>query len=219
LPRTAFIRVLHAVPGAPAVDVYVDGAKVITGAAFKSLSEYLTVPSGKREVKITGTGGTDALATAQISAKRGGYYTAYAFKDADKIALDSLNESSGKELTEKQARVYVLHLASGVANVDVTTPSTRAKDGRASLIKAVPFNKARNKTVDAGATSLQIVSGDKVLKEVPLTIATGGRYSVFVLGTLDATDATAFDVLAVAAGAAAPADLKPLPAPVPAATP
>lgn len=217
LPRTASIRVLHAVPGAPAVDVYIDGTKVLTNAGFKSVSDYLTVPSGKRAVKITATGSTDALATTQITTKKAGFYTAYAFKDGDKIALDSLNESSGAVLKEGKARVYVVHLAAGAPAVDVMTASTRVKSGHATFVKKLGFNKARNKTVKSGAETLQIMSGDKVLKEVPLQIAAGQRYSAFAVGVAGATDATAFDVIAVPAGAAAPTELKPVDAPVAAA--
>ena len=159
LPRTASVRVLNAVASAPAVDIYIDGNKAVSAAAFKSLSAYLTVPSGKRQLKITASGGTDALATGSITARRGGYYTAYLFKDGDKLALDSLNESSGAALKEGQSRVYVVQLSPGAPAVDLTSPSTRVKSGRASILKNLEFKKPRSKTVNSGDVTLQITNG------------------------------------------------------------
>lgn len=43
-PAPATVRVLHASPDAPAVDVYADGASVLTGVAFGTISEYMEVP-------------------------------------------------------------------------------------------------------------------------------------------------------------------------------
>ncbi|HEX8550885.1 MAG TPA: DUF4397 domain-containing protein [Abditibacteriaceae bacterium] len=223
IPRTASLRVLHAVPGAGAVDVYVDGAKVLADTAvnYKTLTPYLVVPSGSRDLKITVAGSTDALATAKITLKRGGFYTAYAFKSGDKVALDSLNESSGAALKAGQTRIYAIHLSPGAPAVEITTPSTRAKDGTASLLKKLEFNTPRNKTVNAGSATLQIRNGATLLKEATVAGEAGRRYAVFALGTVGATDATAFDVLTVPAGPTAPAELQPLPTPVavPAAAP
>lgn len=43
----ARIRVVHLSPDAPAVDIWVDGNKVITNLAFGEYTDYLTVPSNK----------------------------------------------------------------------------------------------------------------------------------------------------------------------------
>ena len=46
-PRTtAMVRVLHASPDAPNVDVYADGGKILSDVPFGGLSDYLKVPAG-----------------------------------------------------------------------------------------------------------------------------------------------------------------------------
>lgn len=49
---TAPVRVAHAVPDAPAVDVLVDGQVVVKGAIFKAFTKYLQLPAGEHKVEI-----------------------------------------------------------------------------------------------------------------------------------------------------------------------
>ena len=48
----ARVRVLHASPDAPAVDVYLDGSKVsaLTNVPFGAISDYLAIPAGSHKV-------------------------------------------------------------------------------------------------------------------------------------------------------------------------
>ena len=53
----AMVRVLHASPDAPAVDVYLDDAKVdaLTNVPFGTISGYLEIPSGDHNIKVYAT--------------------------------------------------------------------------------------------------------------------------------------------------------------------
>src|SRR5688572_8134384 len=57
---TAQVRVLHASPDAPAVDVYLDDTIVgpLTNVPFGTISGYLEVPAGDHNVKVYATGST-----------------------------------------------------------------------------------------------------------------------------------------------------------------
>jgi hypothetical protein len=57
------LRFLHAVAGAPEVDVYLDGVVVASGLAFGEVTPHLTVASGNHQVSLRQTGlGADAPA-------------------------------------------------------------------------------------------------------------------------------------------------------------
>ena len=43
----ALVRVVHASPDAPAVDVYVDGNKALSNVPFFTASNYLPLPAGE----------------------------------------------------------------------------------------------------------------------------------------------------------------------------
>lgn len=52
----SYIRVLHAVPNAPSVDVYANDNLIAEELPYKGFTEYLQVPSGPYNVKIYPSG-------------------------------------------------------------------------------------------------------------------------------------------------------------------
>ena len=193
---TAYIRVLHAIPDGPQVDVYVSGQKALSNVAFKTLSDYIPVPSGKREFKITAAGKTDALLSASKAVTKDKYFTVIAMGTAAKPTLIFQNESTGKDMAGK-ARIRIYHLAPDAPNVNVTTPSTRGKDGYATLAKNLAYGKSMSKTVAPMTATLQVRTSDgKIVKEITgVKLEAGKRYGAFAVGTVGATGAQAFDVV------------------------
>ena len=52
------IRVVHASPDAPNVDVYVDGTLAIENLPFGEATDLLPIPAGARNIKVTPAGAT-----------------------------------------------------------------------------------------------------------------------------------------------------------------
>jgi uncharacterized protein YraI len=64
------LRFLHALPGGPAVDVFVDNVLVARNLEFSSATRYLNMPAGDRQVIVTRTGNTTTpTGAAVVSAK------------------------------------------------------------------------------------------------------------------------------------------------------
>lgn len=59
---TSEVRFVHAVPDAPAVDIYVDAEKVVSNAGFKAASAYLKVNSGNRFLRVVPAGADTSAA-------------------------------------------------------------------------------------------------------------------------------------------------------------
>jgi hypothetical protein len=53
LPATAELRVAHLVPGAGAVDVYLDGNRELSGVPFEAFSDYLPIAAKTYTVRVT----------------------------------------------------------------------------------------------------------------------------------------------------------------------
>ncbi len=53
--QKSYLRMLHAVPGAPAVDLYFNDELVITNFYYKEFSKYYDTPSGIYNLKVTPT--------------------------------------------------------------------------------------------------------------------------------------------------------------------
>ena len=195
----AHVRFLHAAAGAPAVDIYARGAeKIKTGLAYKEITDYSEVKSGKMPLKITATGKTDALINGAVTLTKDKWYTVAAYMDGAKPAVIGINESSGVEMPDK-ARVRVVNLVSGSDGVAVTTPSksARAKDGMANFItKPVLLGKSSSKSLKPTTKTIQFRdSSGKMLKEMPDMKFDAMRYTAFIIGKAGGTGADAVDVI------------------------
>lgn len=128
---TAGLRVAHASPDAPAVDVYVDGSKAVGDLAFRSVTEYLDVPTGEREVSVT-VAGTDTTvfgpATLELDAED---YTAVArgevTNDDTAFTVDLFEDTTGANLDDGDARVRAIHASPDAPGVDVTVDDGRRR--------------------------------------------------------------------------------------------
>jgi len=190
---TAFLRVLHAIPNGPSVDVYADAAKVASNVRFKTLGDYVSIPSGKNTLKVMVTGETEAvLISEEKSLTKGKYFTlVITGKQAPSLLL--VNDSAGKEMPDK-ARIRVIHAAPGLSDVLVTVPSTRTATGYANLLaNPLGYGTTASKSVKPTTTSIQIRSlNGHLIKEVSgVQLQAGHRYDAFALGEVGST----FDVL------------------------
>lgn len=60
------LRVVHMVPGAVAVDVLMDGARIATGLTYGAATPYLTLPAGTREFSLAPSGAAVASALVRL---------------------------------------------------------------------------------------------------------------------------------------------------------
>jgi hypothetical protein len=77
-PGNAKVRVVHASPDAPNVDVLVDDTIVLTDVAFKEFSDYLEVPAGARNFKVNATGTASTVIDVTPTLADSGIYTVVA---------------------------------------------------------------------------------------------------------------------------------------------
>jgi hypothetical protein len=112
------VRVVHASPDAPNVDVLVDGKSVLTNVPFGTASDYLTVKAGARqiEVRATGTGQDVINAKPEFASKKD--YTILAEDFVANIMPQVLIDNNSAPDSGK-VRVRVVHGAPSAGPVDV----------------------------------------------------------------------------------------------------
>ncbi len=178
---TAFVRVAHLSPDAPAVDVWVDGTRVLRNVPFKAFSSYLQVPAGNRQVQVTPAGATTPVViNAALDVSAGTYYTVAATGVLASIAPTVLVDDP---LTDKDAaRIRFIHAGPDAPPVDITLT-----DGTV-LFGNVAFTGSRDFiTTPAGSYDLQVrVAGTDtvVLTFNDVTLTSGSIYSVFASGLI-----------------------------------
>lgn len=180
---TAKVRVVHASPDAPAVDVFVNGDRVLTNVPFFTASDYLDLPAGSYRVQVSPTGQPASAAvidaTATIEAGKAYTVAATGLVSAIKptIIVDDLRAPASGN-----AKVRVYHFSPDAPAVDIKPA------GGDALIKGLAFPNASDYLeVPAGSYDLQVTpAGDSAVAiDLPDTAVEAGKiYSVFATGTL-----------------------------------
>jgi len=204
----ARVRVLHASPDAPAVDVLLDGTIVpsLTNVPFGVISGYLTVPAGEHNVKVVATGTDTAVIDATVTLAAGTSYTIAAIGPVasiqPKIFVDDPNPQAGS------AKVRVVHLSPDAPAVDVAPDGADPAD---AVVKNLAYPDATDYlALPPGSYDLEVrVAGTTTvaLQLDPLSLAAGRAYSVFAIGSAAAEPlgGNALRVLVAVDGVAAPA--------------
>lgn len=174
----AKVRVIHASPDAPAVDVFVNGNAVLTNVGFFAASPYLDLAAGTYRVQVapTGAGAGSAVIDANVTIEAGKAYTIAAVGPVasikPQIIVDNLSAPAAG-----QAKVRVYHFSPDAPAVDV-----KLANGT-TLISNLAFPDASNYLeVPAGTYDLQVTpaGGSAVVINLPGTKVDAGQiYSVF----------------------------------------
>jgi hypothetical protein len=190
---SANLRVAHMSPNAPNVDVYADGSAILEDVAFGAVSDYLEVPAGDRQVRITPAGDAETTVfEGAVPVEDGSDYTVAAIGEVGDMAdqpfeplvLEDDNSDSGSDM----ARVRLVHASPDAPAVDVTL----AANGDA-LFDGVAYGDSGYVTVPAGDYTLQ-VRGDTesndgdVVAEFDVSVEGGQVYTGFAAGYLSPDD-------------------------------
>lgn len=177
---TANVRVAHLSPNAPPVDVYVNGTRALSGVPYKDISNYLPVPSGSVNFKVTpANAATPIVIDATVNLNDGGNYTVAATGLLANIQPLLLEDDRG---TTGQSKVRFVHTGPDAPAVDV------AVTGGPVLFSNVAFRQATGyPQVAPGTYNLEVrVAGTStVALAVPgVSLRPGTNYTIFANGLL-----------------------------------
>jgi hypothetical protein len=177
----AMVRVAHFSPDAPAVDVYVNDDKVLSGVEYKTVSKYLELPTGSYDLAVRPAGAaasSDPVIEATADVEAGNAYTVAAVGALADIQGQIFGDDLSAPASGK-AKVRVIHAAPEVPAVDVAV-----EDGP-TLFEGAEFPSATDYAeVDPGTYPVQVkaASGGDVLLEASLPVKAGTIYSVAAVG-------------------------------------
>jgi hypothetical protein len=182
---TADVRVLHASPDAPAVDVYLDDTIVdaLTNVPFGTISDYLEVPAGDHNVKVYATGTTaDPVIDADVTVAAGAAYTIAATGALADIAPQVLEDDVSPSCST--AKVRVVHFSADVPAVDVATAGSTPEE---AVVKGLEYPDATGwLELPGGTYDLEVRLAGETTVALPLpdvTIEDCSAYSVFAVGS------------------------------------
>jgi hypothetical protein len=179
----ACVRLVHAAPDAPPVDVYLNDAEIAQNLEFGTATEYVTVPSGDgRGVRVTATGTPveEAIIDTSLDFDPGQAYEILVTGGGDDLEA-TITGTDLRPLAEGQARVRVIHASPDAGAVDIGV-----KGSEDNIFEGVDFRDATDYVVlDAGDYSLEVRPGGEdmtVALETDATFEEGVTYDLVALG-------------------------------------
>lgn len=174
------IRVLHAVPNAPAVDVYANDNLIVKNLAYKEMSPYLPVPSGNYNIKVYPTGETtNPVIDSSVYIPENSVFNIAAIGELPDISLYPIQEPTSANKTG-MACIRFIHLSPDAPPVDIKLP-----DGTI-VFSNVPFKSIANYTcVPSGTYTFRVnpAGTDNVVLTVPdVKLNPNTFYTVYAVG-------------------------------------
>jgi uncharacterized protein DUF4397 len=192
----ARVRVVHASPDAPAVDVLVDDAAALSNVDYLTASDYVELADGAHNVKVNAAGTSTTVIDADVDLADGTDYTVIAsglLESIQPIVLEDDNSTPAAGT----ARVRAIHGAPSAPAVDVYVTAPGADLEAASpALSNVAFGDV--------ADYLEVPAGDYQVRVTPA----GTKTVVIDSGALTLTSGQVRSAIAVdAPGGGAPFDL------------
>lgn len=185
--KHAYVRVAHASPDAPAVDVFVDGNAALEGVEFGTISDYLELPPGEHtfEVAPTGQGRGAAVLQATASVNAGAFYTV--------AAIGTLDNIDAAVLEDSPTRLRAVHFVPDAPAVDVALANGPV------LFEGVEFGEATEYAALSPGAGYNVEvrvseSGETVATAENLTLEPSTTYSAFALGTVSGDQPLALEL-------------------------
>lgn len=182
-PAMSELRVAHLSPDAPNVDVYVDGAIVLTDVPYTTVSGYLAVPAKSQSVEVFVTGtNMNPVISATLTWLPGEAYTVAATglvgqNDLSPIAL--IDDRTGNP--NGDAHVRFVHTSPDAPNVNI-----RVANGGPILFSDIQFRGIADYIGVGAATydlEVTLASNDQVVLTVPsVALNTSTNYTIFAIG-------------------------------------
>lgn len=181
----AYIRILNASPGAPQVDVYVDGQRYINNLAYREFSEYFDIPPGSHQITLYRAGQqANPLARENINVEQQTIQTVAAVGRPHNMRLKVIPDPRiGK--SEEYAYVRFAHLSPNAPQVDL-----RLQDGK-TIAQGIKYGSVSNYTPIQPGTkifNLYVAGTNQRMLYVPNIRMQGNRiYTVYAIGLAGGT--------------------------------
>ncbi len=180
----AQVRVAHLAPDAPNVDVYVNGEPALTNVPYTTISDYLTLPAGTQQVTVYAAGDTATpVIDTPVDLAAGAAYTVAAVGlVADGSLTAQVYEDDLRAPSGDNAKVRVVHASPDAGPVDVVPAGGEPLVSGLAFPEATPYAEvpADTYTLDVNAAGTK----QTVLTVPDATLASGGVYSAFAVGTV-----------------------------------
>lgn len=181
--NTSYLRVLHASPNAPGVDVYLNNTLIARNLTYQNFTEYLPLMSGRYNLQVFPTGTTSNPIIHRII----NVITDTDYTIAIKGLLDNIDSlivnDTAAEISPNMSELKFVHLIPDAPRVDITLANGK------KIFNNIAFNEVSDKlSIEPGRYRIQarVAGTDNIILTVPNVILNPGKYyTIYGVGTVD----------------------------------
>jgi hypothetical protein len=174
------IRILHAAPNAPAVDVYANGNLIAGDITYKELTPYLAVPPGNYNIMVYPSGQTtNPVVNTTVSIPKNSKFTVAAIGTLPNISLQLIPEPITAQ-NSGDACVRFVHLSPNAPAVDIKSP-----DGKTIFSNVAYKNFTLYACIPPGTYTFNVTptGTNNVVLTVPnVKVNANNFYSIYAVG-------------------------------------
>lgn len=177
---TTYLRIFHASPDAPPVDVYLNNRSVVSNLRYRGFTEYLPVAPGVYNVKVFPAGRTvNPVINTNLNIPANTILTVAAINKLEDISLYAIEDTPMPVPVDK---VYLRfgHLSPNAPSVDVRLP-----DGK-NIFEDVEYKEVTEyKLIEPGTYTLDVYTtgtDNRVLHVPNINLKPNRFYTVYAIG-------------------------------------
>lgn len=184
LQPNSFVRVLHASPDAPMVDIYANDNLIIKRISYQQFTPYFQLPVGRYNIKIYPSGTkTNLILNAEVNIPANMIFTIAAIGKLPNIELYAVPDMTA--INQTKTLIKFVHLSPDAPNVDITL-----RNGT-KIFENVGYKDATNYiTVNPATYTIQArPTGDQnVILNVPnIRLRPNKAYTIYLVGFAEGT--------------------------------
>jgi uncharacterized protein YraI len=186
----ARVRFVHVIPGAAALDVYINGALALKGIDYGAPTTYFSIPAGTHTVSITPSGLKTVLAEQALTLNAGSI-TTFIASDPNTLQFIPFEEKLGDAGLGK-GRLEIINASAGLAAVDLQTAEdieigAGVTPAETTLIPGLAYNAAADYDLEAKTYPFQLAAnGSVILGDLNVPVTSGTAHLLIVYGAADA---------------------------------
>lgn len=177
--NSSLVRVFHAAPQAPNVDVYVNDQMVFSNLAFGDFTRYVYLDEGEYNVSVYLAGQKDRPVINQmVDVPSQQIFTIAATGNLDNLGLLVIPDKVSKSPSQNYSSVRVIHLSPNAPGVDILV------DGD-TLFEDISFGEGTDYVdLNPGTYNVNVVlnSDKSVVLPLKVTLNPDKIYTIYIIG-------------------------------------
>lgn len=181
-----YIRVLHAVPDAPNIDVYANNKLIAKNLSYKQITAYMPIPQGVYEISLYAAGTSNSpIIINSININIDTKSTVAAAGTLSTVSFIEIPDHQIIPLNINEASIRFIHLSPNAPTIDITWPNgsiifENISTKERTLYKTVPANKYTLQVRVAGTSTVALTIPDTIFESKTV-------YTIYVIGFLGGT--------------------------------